>query len=561
MASRIPIRRPRTLGAENENARPTAAPARAKILGRAVPSAASSKPGPGTKTAALAGASDVAVASVPKGKSKRLVELEALGSAKRKRQALQELGTRKNQSGTGALSAEKRRILGLPKKNTATAAVAQRPARPQVFVPPPVATAHVSDAAQVRRSSNRPSLIPVRQPPDTATVDLDADEEEEPHAKRQRTSSVGPEDVLSEAEIAAELALQTDDDEDAAYLDAEPDSAEWEDLDAADWDDPMMASEYVADIQRYLKEVELTTLPPRNYMASQTALTWDMRALLNDWLLQVHTRFHLLPETLFLSTHLIDRFLSLRAVAPGKLQLVGMACLLLASKYEETVSPAIANFTQISDGAFSNAEMQQAEQHVLRTLGKAEGYQTQTRQLGKYLAEIVLVEERLVGTPPSLLAAAAMWLARLALGEGDWLPASSTSAKDDDEDATVTAQKRAYVLWTPTLAHYATYAEAELLPAARHMLRYVLQPVRHESFYRKWAGKRNMKVSVYMREWALARWAEGSKPDLALELPALKREMRALQVRKEREAEAKRVRGEAGAEGGEEEDGEEDAEE
>jgi hypothetical protein len=66
-----------------------------------------------------------------------------------------------------------------------------------------------------------------------------------------------------------------------------------------------------------------------------------------------------------------------------------------------------------------------------------------------------------------------------------------------------------------------------------------------------------------MREWALARWAEGSKPDLALELPALKREMRALQVRKEREAEAKRVRGEAGAEGSAEEDGdgEEDAEE
>jgi hypothetical protein len=64
-----------------------------------------------------------------------------------------------------------------------------------------------------------------------------------------------------------------------------------------------------------------------------------------------------------------------------------------------------------------------------------------------------------------------------------------------------------------------------------------------------------------MREWALARWAEGSKPDLALELPALKREMRALQVRKEREAEARRIRGDAGAEGGEEEDGEEDAEE
>ncbi|KAJ7801684.1 cyclin-like protein [Mycena olivaceomarginata] len=196
-------------------------------------------------------------------------------------------------------------------------------------------------------------------------------------------------------------------------------------------------------------------------MASQTAFAGDMCALLNNWLLQVHTHFHLLPETLFLSMHLIDCFLSLRVVAPPKLQLVGM----------------------ISDGAFSNTEMQQAEQHVLCTLGwdlsylspmhwlrqvsKAEGYQTQTRQLGKYLAEIVLVEGRLVGMPPSPLATATMWLMRLALREGDWLPASSTAAKDEDEDATVTAPKHAYVLWTPTLAHYTMYAEAELLPAVQ----------------------------------------------------------------------------------------------
>jgi G2/mitotic-specific cyclin 1/2 len=68
----------------------------------------------------------------------------------------------------------------------------------------------------------------------------------------------------------------------------------------------------------------------------------------------------------------------------------------------------------------------------------------------------VCIEHRLVGVPPSLLAATTMWLARLALGEEDW---------------------------TPTLAHYAMDVESALAPVASHMLRYILQPVRHESFY------------------------------------------------------------------------------
>ncbi|KAF7344981.1 hypothetical protein MVEN_01660800 [Mycena venus] len=155
-------------------------------------------------------------------------------------------------------------------------------------------------------------------------------------------------------------------------------------------------------------------------------------------------------------------------------------------------------------------------------------------------------------------------------------------------DASSSKDKEQFTLWTPNLAHYATYTERELLPAAGYMLRYVLQPIRHESFYRKWAGKRNMKVrpgrvalasfssrfrdapptpfpppqspsfpslpssltssppiltrpffsqvSVYMREWALSRWDEGAKVDLAAELPELKREFRELgRARRERE--------------------------
>ena len=53
-------------------------------------------------------------------------------------------------------------------------------------------------------------------------------------------------------------------------------------------------------------------LPTADYMANQAEIQWSMRSVLMDWLVQVHFRFALLPETLFLCVNLIDRFLSSR---------------------------------------------------------------------------------------------------------------------------------------------------------------------------------------------------------------------------------------------------------
>lgn len=49
---------------------------------------------------------------------------------------------------------------------------------------------------------------------------------------------------------------------------------------------------------------------------------------------------------------------------------------------------------------------------------------------------------------------------------------------------------------TANLAHYSSYAESSLLPTANLMLNYILKPIRHESFHRKYAGKRFLKVSL-----------------------------------------------------------------
>ncbi|CAL1708915.1 unnamed protein product [Somion occarium] len=323
--------------------------------------------------------------------------------------------------------------------------------------------------------------------------------------KKRRTSSVEPPDEDARAEEEVERAVRLDVEE------ADPDGDQWQDLDAEDADDPLMVSEYVVEIFEYLKGIEQTTMPNPNYMEMQRDLAWKMRGILTDWLIQVHSRFRLLPETLFLCVNIIDRFLSQRVVSLAKLQLVGITCMFIAAKVEEIVSPSAQNFLYCADSSYTEAEILQAERYVLKTLdwnmsypnpihflrriSKADDYNVQSRTIAKYLLEIQCLEWRLIAAPPSLMAAAAIWLARLILG---------------------------FVDWTPNLAHYASYPESALIPTANLMLNFILKPIRHQSFFKKYAGKKFLKSSVFVRDWALERWEEGQQVSLRDELPKLK---------------------------------------
>jgi len=256
-------------------------------------------------------------------------------------------------------------------------------------------------------------------------------------------------------------------------------------------------------------------MPNPNYMEMQKDLAWKMRGILTDWLIQVHSRFRLLPETLFLCVNIIDRFLSARVVSLVKLQLVGITCMFIAAKVEEIISPSARNFLYCADSSYSETEILQAERYVLKTLdwnlsypnpihflrriSKADQYNVQTRTIAKYLMEIQCLEWRLISASPSLLAAASVWLARLILGREDW---------------------------TPNLAHYSSYPESALIPTANIMLNYILKEPRHESFYKKYASKKFLKVSAFVREWALERWPQGGPVLLLDDLRALKEEIR-----------------------------------
>ncbi|KAK4993762.1 hypothetical protein LTR28_001072 [Elasticomyces elasticus] len=252
-----------------------------------------------------------------------------------------------------------------------------------------------------------------------------------------------------------------------------------------------MVAEYVHEIFDYLKELEQATMPNPNYMENQGELEWKMRGILVDWLLEVHTRFRLLPETLFLAVNIIDRFLSCKIVQLDRLQLVGVTAMFIASKYEEVLSPHVQNFRHVADDGFTEQEILSAERFVLsaldydlsypnpmnflRRISKADNYDIQTRTLGKYLLEIGCLDHRFIQYPPSHVAAAAMYLARLVLERGEW-------------DA--------------TLAHYAGYTEQEIQPVFKLMVDYLHAPVTHDAFFRKYASKKFLKASIVLRQWA-----------------------------------------------------------
>lgn len=204
-----------------------------------------------------------------------------------------------------------------------------------------------------------------------------------------------------------------------------------------DDDDPLMVTEYADDIFEYLRSLEEGTQPNPDYMDGQENLNWDQRGILVDWLIEVHTKFHLLPETLYLAINIIDRFLSIKVVNIDRLQLVGITALFIASKYEEVFSPHIKHFKYLADNTFTEEEILRAERFMLQTLdyhlgypnpmnflrriSKATEYDQDTRTVAKYLMEVSLVDPRFLEYAPSHIAAAAMYLSRMILKRGSWV--------------------------------------------------------------------------------------------------------------------------------------------
>ncbi|KAI9790345.1 MAG: hypothetical protein M1833_001946 [Piccolia ochrophora] len=268
-----------------------------------------------------------------------------------------------------------------------------------------------------------------------------------------------------------------------SFVDA---SLTFQELEDESWDTTMVA-EYGEEIFDYMRSLEIKMLPNAHYMDNQAEIQWSMRSILVDWLVQVHHRFNLLPETLFLAVNYIDRFLSCKIVSLGKLQLVGATALFIAAKYEEINCPSVQEIVYMVDDGYSVDEVLKAERFMLTMLGfelgwpgpmsflrrisKADDYDLETRTLAKYFLEVTVMDERFVGSPASFVAAGAHFLARLMMRKGDW---------------------------TPAHVHYSGYTVDQLHPLMHMMVECLEFPEKHHAaVFSKYSDRRYKRASLF----------------------------------------------------------------
>ena len=130
-----------------------------------------------------------------------------------------------------------------------------------------------------------------------------------------------------------------------------------------------ITNEYLIDILNDYKSNTKNFIIKENYMNNQIDINKKMRKILINWLIEVHLKFKLKENTLFLSINLIDNFLSKNNNLNRKfLQLVGISSLLIASKYEEIFPPKINDFIFICDNAYNKNEILNMEKLILNSI-------------------------------------------------------------------------------------------------------------------------------------------------------------------------------------------------
>ncbi|KAH7855728.1 hypothetical protein Vadar_028204 [Vaccinium darrowii] len=204
------------------------------------------------------------------------------------------------------------------------------------------------------------------------------------------------------------------------------------DIDAADIDNELAVVEYVEDMYKFYKLVENESRV-HDYMDSQQEINERMRAILVDWLIEVHHKFELMPETLYLTFNIVDRYLASKSVSRRELQLVGLSAMLMASKYEEIWAPEVNDFVCIADRAYTHSQVLVMEKRILGQLEwnltvptpyvflvrfiKASLSDQLMENMVYFLAELGMMNYETIIYCPSMLAASAVYAARCTLNK------------------------------------------------------------------------------------------------------------------------------------------------
>ncbi|XBI95595.1 hypothetical protein VPH35_032023 [Triticum aestivum] len=218
-----------------------------------------------------------------------------------------------------------------------------------------------------------------------------------------------------------------------------------QDIDELHVDDQLRVVDYIEDIYKFYKVAE-NECRPCDYMDSQVDIDSRKRGALVDWIIKVHEKLELMPETLYLTVYIIDRYLSMhKPVLRSELQMVCASALLIACKYEEEDAwdPEILG-TEMAILNTLEWNLSVPTHYVfLSRFARAAASSSQLKNNEEmenmvfFFAELALLQYALVPSKPSMVAAAAVYAARLTLKKTP--------------------------LWTETLKHHTGFTESQLI--------------------------------------------------------------------------------------------------
>ena len=124
--------------------------------------------------------------------------------------------------------------------------------------------------------------------------------------------------------------------------------------------------EYLNDIwESFLEKEQYNNYSYKDIISIQTDIKDTMRCILIDWIISLQNKFFMKNNTLFLTINLIDRYLSKKSILRTQFQLLGVASLFIAYKYEEIYIKKIDDFVNLAAGAFNKSEILEMENNIV----------------------------------------------------------------------------------------------------------------------------------------------------------------------------------------------------
>ncbi|CAN9505270.1 unnamed protein product [Ophioblennius macclurei] len=180
----------------------------------------------------------------------------------------------------------------------------------------------------------------------------------------------------------------------------------------------------------------------------------NMRYILVDWLVEVTTMKDFSSLTLHVTVDCVDRYLALRSVPKARLQLLGIACMVVCTRYMSKEILTIREAVWLTDNTYKYEDLVRMMGEVVSVLeGNIRSptvldygqvllsllpLERRTTHLFSYICELSLLYSTLVSQPPAKLACAVLMLTR--------------------------AMHRYAPLWPTLLAEYTGFSQPDLLP-------------------------------------------------------------------------------------------------